>query len=76
MKLYSTSQYKTLVEDYTDSESIKYNYSVKAFNKENEYNFTISSGVKLLFTFLEEQPDNIRTKEINDKTTIFLTVLI
>ena len=65
VKLYSTSQYKTLVEDYTDSESIKYNYSVKAFNKENE-----SRDYLFIYFFSDDKTANDFYKENNSKTGI------
>ena len=58
VKLYSTSQYKTLVEDYTDSESIKYNYSVKAFNKENE-----SRDYLFIYFFSDDKTANVFYKD-------------
>ena len=68
VKLYSTSQYKTLVEDYTDSESIKYNYSVKAFNKENE-----SRDYLFIYFFSDDKTANVFYKENNSKTGIIWT---
>ena len=65
MELYSTYQYKTLVEDYTDSESIKYNYSVKAFNKENE-----SGDYLFIYFFSDDKTANDFYKENNSKTGI------
>ena len=65
VELYSTSQYKTLVEDYTDSESIKYNYSVKAFNKENE-----SRDYLFIYFFSDYKTANDFYKENNSKTGI------
>ena len=66
VELYSTSQYKTLVEDYTDSESIKYNYSVKAFNKENE-----SRDYLFIYFFSDDKMQMIFIKKIIRKQGSF-----
>ncbi len=63
VELYSSSQYETFVDDYENNDSIKYDYSVKVFNSEEE-----SRNYLFVYFFEDDNTANDFYKEYNSKT--------
>lgn len=63
VELYSSSQYETFVDDYENNDSIKYDYSVKVYNSEEE-----SRNYLFVYFFEDDNTTNDFYKEYNSKT--------
>lgn len=63
VELYSSSQYESFVDDYKNNDSIKYDYSVKVYNSEEE-----SRNYLFVYFFEDDKAANDFYKEYNSKT--------